>query len=275
MHRSGCPLTSTTYTVQAVQAKHCTRTKCKHSRTLHAPLTLSMPNTVLRTLIYTTCTLQAVHANHCTGTTTRFTYTTCTVQGCPCQTLYKYKYSHTLRAPFRLSMLKLYRYNYSVHVRARGLTYKTCTGQPYVVLVPHRSHPIGTPHRLHTIGAPLRWHTLSTVQASTRTRTSAQQVVGPCMSNAVQARIHLLGLHMPTAVHAYIHAHTYKRVPLGLHVPSAVPYAHPRKMRLKRSSINSDRAAPHIKHTAIRRTRRTPHRTHTHVKCGTQVPLLT
>ena len=67
--------------------------------------------------------------------------------------------------------------------------------------------------------------------------------LGPYMLKAVYARIYVLatigtplGLHIATTVHAHIHAHTYKRAPLGL-----LPYEHPHQMRLTSSSKYSDR----------------------------------
>ena len=70
-------------------------------------------------------------------------------------------------------------------------------------------------------------------------------LLDPYMLNAVHAHTHILtstgirlGLHRSTAVHAHINAHTSKDALLGLHMLNAVPYAHPRKIRLTSCSIN-------------------------------------
>ena len=69
--------------------------------------------------------------------------------------------------------------------------------------------------------------------------------LGPYMPNVVYVRIHVLTitgtpLGLP-AVYAHIHAHACIGAPLRLQMPNAVPYAHPRKVRLTSSSRNSDR----------------------------------
>ena len=79
------------------------------------------------------------------------------------------------------------------------------------------------------------------------------------MPTAVHARIHVpmtigipLGLHTTTVVHVHIRAYTYKGAPLGLQMPNAVVYAHPRKVRLTSSSKHSDRTPRHGKqHAAV------------------------
>ena len=68
---------------------------------------------------------------------------------------------------------------------------------------------------------------------------------GPYMSNVVYVRIHVLTiigttLRLP-AVYSHIHAHAYIGARLRLQMSNAVPYAHPRKMRPRSSSRNSDR----------------------------------
>ena len=265
-----------------------------HSRTLRASFRLCMSNTLK---------VQS------TSTHVHYVYRS----GCPCSTLYRYKYKHsrTLRAPFKLSMPNI------VQLQVQAPTHTTCIVQT----VQHRTSTSTVCTSTHagsrTINTPLKRPMPSTVQvhvrcacftpftcnghtaqaahdrctaqmahakhyASTQTCTSARQVLGSCMPSAAHARTHVLtrigiplALHMPTAVHAHIHAHMYKGAPLGLHMPSAVPYARPRKMRLTSSSIHYDRTAPHIEHTVMHPIRRTPYRTHIRVKCGAQAPILT
>ena len=138
-------------------------------------------------------------------------------------------HSRTIGASLRRSMPK------TVHLHVRGarftpLAYNGCTAQAtrnrYTILTAHAEHC-----------------------ASTRTHTSARKVhhlVRTCLTSYTHIhRTHddgsRLGLHKTTAVHAHINAHTYKGTLLGLHMSDAVPYAHPRKMRITSSGIKFHR----------------------------------
>ena len=118
-----------------------------------------------------------------------------------------------------------------IHVRGSRSTPLTCNG--YTAQATHTRYIALTAHAEHY--AIIRTHTSARkVHQSVRTcRTPYTDIL-----TAMGTR---LGLHLPTSVHAHINAHTSKGAPLGLHMPNAVPYAHPRKIRLTSSIINFNR----------------------------------
>ena len=159
----------------------------------------------------------------------------------------------------------LYKYKYRMHAHIHGPPYDRCPAQ--TVPCTRRRIVCTSKHTAsRTLNVSLRLPMPNTVHVHVRcarstpltcNRCTAQTAhnrctayfratstrLGPYMLKAVYARINVLatigtplGLHMTTTVHGRIHAHTYKRAPLGL-----PPYEHRRKMRLTSSSKISDR----------------------------------
>ena len=154
--------------------------------------------------------------------------------GRPCRALYTLTYrvhvdaraQRTIDASLRRPMLN----TVHIHVQGARSTLLVCNG--YTAQAIHNMYTALTTHAKHC--------------ASIRTHTSAREVHHsdrafqmPYMHTHILTRTGTrLGLQLPTAVHAKINAHTSKDAPLGLLMPNAVPYAHPRKIRLTSSIIN-------------------------------------
>ena len=220
VHGPGCPRqTSHKYSThdrciaQTVHAKHCTSTV----RMLDASPRESMPNTVR---------VQVQHASPSTRTYARLVHH----PGCPCQILFRYKYS--------------------VRAQARGPTHDRCIAQTVhainCTLQVQRASP--STQAYAEIGAPPRLSVPKHCTSNTSTVRRYKHKY-PCvlctpprlsMPYTVQSTHTRRGvrLHMPTAVHTHIHV---QYTLLGLSKPNTLPHVNTRKTKCTRSSIHSDR----------------------------------